>query len=232
MKNGYTKPVSRTLLVVATALGVAGCITMPQGADRKTTDALTGGALGCAGGAILAKLAGGNAATGCLAGAVVGGLIGFEQARKAEISAAERAQNEALQAMAALPPAQRGSAGELKTVEVVATDKSSRETRKYQAFESVSIDVPLSTKGTPEHATAMGKLKALAERVADERGSADIVIAMAPNEVRARKVALTSDQVRTAKGNTITVSRVSDSKAPVGMERITVKAGKLRLTEV
>lgn len=86
----------------------------------------------------------------------------------------------------------------MKTKEVVVTDKNTRETKKYQAFESVSLDIPLSAKGTPEHGAAMDKLKTLAQRVADERSS-EIVVALTPVDARARKVAATSGLYKPAR---------------------------------
>lgn len=77
----------------------------------------------------------------------------------------------------------------------------------------------------------MDKLRTLAQRVADERGSSEIVVALTPVDARARKVAATSGTVQTSKGNTITVSKVADDSVPKGVERITVKAGRLQ-TEV
>lgn len=199
--------------------------------DNKTASAVGGGLMGCVGGALLAKLGGGNAAVGCAVGAAVGGFVGFEKARQGEIAAAEQARNEAVAAFAALPARQKVRASDVKTKEVVVTDKNTRETKKYQAFESVSLDIPLSAKGTPEHDAAMDKLKTLAQRVADERGSSEIVVALTPVDARARKVAATSGTVQTSKGNTITVSKVADDSVPKGVERITVKAGRLQ-TEV
>lgn len=217
---------------ITIAMLVSGCAAPNGGTDQKTAGAVVGAGLGCAGGAILAKLTGNGMAAGCVVGAAVGGLVGFEKARQDEIAAAEQARNEAMQAMAALPPTKRASGGEIKTVEVTATDKKTKETRKYKAFESVSLDMPLSTKGTPEHDAAMAKLKTLAERVADDRGSAEIQVAMTPADVKARKVSLIGGTANTAKGHPITVSKFSDSSVPAGVERITVKAGRLHQTEV
>lgn len=213
-------------------MGLSGCASLQQstGMDGKTAGAVGGSVMGCVGGAVLAKLGGGNALAGCAIGAVAGGLVGFEKARQDEIAAAEQARNEAVAAFSSLP-GQRVRAGEVKTVEVAAISKSTRETKKYQAFESVSLDIPLTAKGTPEHDAAMAKLKTLAQRVADERGSSEIVVAMAPADARARKVAASSGTAQTDKGNTITVTKVSDAAVPKGIERITVKAGRLQ-TEV
>jgi hypothetical protein len=219
-----------TYSVLATAMALAGCAEiqgLQKGVDSKTASAAAGSAMGCVGGALLAKLTGGSAASGCVAGAVVGGLIGFEKARQEELAAVEQTRQEAIEAMSSLPESQQARAGDIKTVQVAATDKTSRETKKYLAFESVSIDLPLSAKGTPEHDAAMGTLKKLAERVADERGSVDILVAMTSADAKARKVTLDSGKVNTAKGNTITVSKFADASVPKGMERITIKAGKL-----
>jgi len=221
------------LSLVALTVGLAGCASMQEqtGMDNKTASAVGGSALGCVGGALLAKLAGGNAAAGCAAGAVVGGLIGFERARQEEIAAAERARQEALAAYANSPQAKNVRASDIKTVEVTATDKQNQ-SKKLKAFDSVTLDLPLASKGSPEYDNAMGKLKTLAERVADDRGSADIVVAMAPADASALKVTSQSGTAQTAKGNPITVTKVVDANVPKGTERITVKAGQLRTTNV
>lgn len=227
------KKLNMTLTLSALALGLTGCASIQQqtGMDDKTAGAVGGGALGCVGGALLAKLAGGNAAAGCAAGAVMGSLIGFEKARQEEIAAAESARQEALAAYAKSPQAKNVRASDIKTEEVTATDKQNQ-SKKLKAFESVSIDLPVASKGSPEYDNAMGKLKTLAERVADNRGSADIVVAMAAADARAQKMTEQSGSVQTPKGNTITVTKVIDNTVPKGTERITVKAGQLRTTNI
>ena len=224
------KPISLTVLVLA--MGLSGCANLQQstGMDNKTAGAVGGGALGCLGGALIASATGGNAAAGCAIGAVAGGLLGFEKARQDEIAAAEQARNEVAAAFASRP-GQKVRIGPVKTVEVTANQKGSRETQKYQAFDSVSVELPLTSKGSPEHDAAMEKLKALAERVADERGSSEIVVAMTPTDAKARKVASSSGTAQSKKGNPITVIKIADTSVPKGVERITVKAGKLQ-TEV
>ncbi|MDE2434370.1 MAG: hypothetical protein KGN37_16155 [Burkholderiales bacterium] len=225
-------PAQYSALTLAITLMLASCATTDGGPDKTTTGALIGASIGCAGGALLAKITGGDATTACVAGAAVGGLIGFEKAREEEIAEAERARTEAIQAMATLPPSKRASAGTVKTVLVTATDKKTNETKKYQAFDSVSVDLPLSAKGTPEYDQAMSKLKTLAERVADERGSAQIQMAMTPADVKQYRLSLTGGTVKTQKGSPITVSKFSAGDVPAGVERVTVKAGQLKQTEV
>lgn len=223
---------SFSLSLAVLALGLSGCASLQQatGMDSKTAGAVGGGVVGCVGGAVLAQLGGGNPLAGCAVGAVAGGLVGFEQARQQEIAAAEQTRQDVAAAFATRPGA-RVRVGEVKTVEVTATQKGAREAKKYQAFDSVSVDLPLATKGTPEHDAAMEKLKTLARRVADERGSADITVALAPADARARKVVSGRASTQTDKGNTITVVKASDAAVPRGVERITVRAGRLQ-TEV
>lgn len=223
-----------TLSTLAFAVTLTGCANVQQatGLDGKTVGAAGGAAIGCVGGALLAKITGQNAAGGCVAGAVVGGLVGFAKARQDEISAASTAQKEALAALAPLSVGNQVKAGEVKTVEVTATDKTKNETKKYQAFDSVSIDIPISAKGTPEYDAAIGKLKTLAEKVADERGSSKIDIAMTAADARANKVTLETASAKTAKGNTVTVSKAADNTVQKGIERVTVRAGKLEQTMV
>ncbi len=217
------------LAVAALAAALSGCANLEQGTgmDAKTAGAVGGGAIGCVGGAVLARVLGGNAAAGCVAGAVAGGLVGFERARQEEIAAAEQARHDVASAFAARP-GQNVQVGPVRTVEVTAVQKDTQEVKKTRAFESVTVDLPLSSKGTPEHDAAMDKLKALARRVADERGAAEIVVALAPEDARARRVSAGSDSVRTDKGGTITVTKLGDAGVPRGMERITVKAGRLQ----
>jgi hypothetical protein len=218
-----------TLSAVTLAITLSGCADMQKqtGMDGKAASAVGGAAIGCIGGALLAKITGQNAAGGCVTGAVVGGFIGFEKTRQDEIAAASKAQQEAIAALASLPAAGQVRAGGVRTVEVSATDKTKNETKKYQAFDSVSVDIPISAKGTPEYDAAIGKLKTLAEKVADERGSSKIDIAMTAADARANKVTLETASVKTAKGNTITVAKAADNTLPRGMERVTVRAGKL-----
>ena len=219
-----------TLSAVTLAITLAGCADMQKqtGMDGKTA----GAAIGCIGGALLAKISGQNAAGGCIAGAVVGGLIGFEKARQDEITAASKAQQEAIAALAPLSVGRQVKAGEIKTVEVTATDKTKNETKKYQAFDSVSVNIPISAKGTPEYDAAISKLKTLAEKVADERGSSKIDIAMTAADAKANKVTLETASAKTAKGNTVTVSKATDNTIQKGIERVTVRAGKLEQTVV
>jgi len=214
---------------------LAACANTSQpGMDAKATSAAAGAAIGCVGGALLAKVTGQNAARGCALGALAGGLIGFEKARQEEIAAAAKAQQDAIAALSTLPPTTTAiaKAGEVKTVEVTATDKATNESRKYQAFDSVTVDIPMSAKGTPQYEEAIGKLKTLAERVADERGSSRIEIAMTSADARANKVSLETASVKTAKGSTITVSKIADNSVPRGVERFTVRAAPLRTLEV
>ena len=88
--------------------------------------------------------------------------------------------------------------------------------------------MPTSLKGTPEYGAAMDKLKTLAERVADERGSSEIIVGVNGGDAKVQKIALETNSVKTKAGNQIVVSKRVDPTLQPGMQRITVKAGTLR----
>lgn len=224
------------LSALCIALLCSGCAEIQQktGMDDKTTSTVGGAAVGCAAGALLARVTGQSAGAGCAAGAVVGALVGFEKARQAEIAAAEQARKDTEAAFATLPRTPNAKpvvVGEVKTVEVTATDKATKQTKKYAAFDSISVDMPTSAKGTPEYDAAMGKLKTLAERVAAERGASDIVIAVNSQDAKKQKIALETNSVKGNSGGMINVTKRIDPALSVGMQRVTVKAGTLN-TEV
>ena len=72
------------------------------------------------------------------------------------------------------------------------------------------------------------QLEGASERI---RVAREIIVALAPTDARARKMASSSGSAQTDKGNTITVIKTSDASVPKGVERITVRAGRLQ-TEV
>jgi hypothetical protein len=224
-----------TAVFVCAALTLPGCAELQKktGVEDKTAGAVGGAAIGCAAGILLARVTGGNSRDGCLAGAVVGGLVGFEKARQEEIAAADQVRKDAIASLSNLPPAQSKSVivSPVRTVEVSATDKATNQTKRYSAFDSVSIQVPVSAKTTPQYEATLAKLKTLAERVADERGSAEIILAVNDTDAKMQKMALESNTVKTLKGNPITVTRRIDPTLKLGLQSMTVKAGNLR-TEV
>lgn len=230
MKNVY----SISVLITSTLL--TGCLAnLPKEMDSKTAGTALGATVGCVGGAVLAKLQGGNAAAGCVIGSVAGGLIGFQKARQEEIAEATRTRDEAQALLAKLPPNTGGAkpqVSEVKTVDVAVTEKGKTESSNYKAFDSVTLDIPTASRGTPEREEVMAKLRKLAEKVADERHSARIEVTMTAADAKALKVDLTSTTVQSPKGNPIVFSRAADSTVPRGIERITVRAGAIKNLEV
>lgn len=220
--NQHTKKLQLSTLALVL---LAGCATQPGSQsstgqiDHKATSAGAGSAIGCIGGAVLAKLAGGKALAGCAAGAVVGGLIGFEKARQEEIMAARKAQEDAIAEV------NGAKANPVVTEEVQVRDKTTGETKRIQAVKEVSIDLPLSQKHTPEFDAAMDKIKKLAEKYADERGAAQITLALNPKDAKQQKVSEQRVFLKSASGKgEIIFVRAIDSLIPTGYERVTVTA--------
>lgn len=215
----------KTLMVSAvTMLFLTGCVTTQGGSpfgqiDDKTATAGMGAAIGCVGGAVLAHLTGGKPLAGCAAGALIGGLVGFEKARQEEIEAAKRAQAEVVSSVAG------AKAAPVVTEEVQVNDKNTGETKTVQALKEFSIDMPLSQKGSSEFNQAMNKVNKLAERYADERGIAEVTVAVNPKDAKAQKVTEQTINMKTSsgKGEIIFVKK-TDIAVEKGYERITVKA--------
>lgn len=223
-----------TLTAVALAVALTGCadIQKQTGLDGKTVSAAGGAAIGCVGGALLAKITGQNAAAGCAVGAIAGGLIGFEKARQEEIAAAVQAQQDAIAALGPLPSGTRIKAEPIKTVPVMVTDKTSNQTTEVDSFESFDLDIPLAMKGTPGYDKAISSLSAFAVKKADERGASNIDRTMTAADARANKFVPETNVAKTPKGNPVTVSKAINNATQKGVERVTVRVRKLEPTVV
>lgn len=213
---------------LATITALTGCASIQEstGLSNKTVSTSAGITLGCAGGALMAKLLNRDVATGCMAGAAVGGLIGFEKARQEEIDEAEKTSADVMNTMATIPAGKGVVAEKTKTIDVETQDASTKSVKKVKTFSSITIDLPLTAKGTPEFDTAIEKIKAFATKLADKRGSADITLAVSPKSAAKYQFTASKDSVKTEAGNTINVIKKLDQAVPQGIERITVSAPK------
>lgn len=222
------------LTAVAFTVALSGCadIQRQTGLDNKALGAAGGAAIGCVGGALLAKISGQNAAAGCAVGAIAGGLIGFEKVRQEEIAAAVRVQQEAIAELGQLPPGMRIKMEPVKTVAVMVTDKTTNQTKAVDSFDAVDLDIPLSLKGSSGYDRAISKLSAFAEKTADERGASNIDRIMTVADAKTYKFVPEIGTSRTSKGNVVTVSKAVNNSAQKGVERITVRARKLESTVV
>ena len=210
-----------TAASLATLMLMSACASM----DAKTQGAAIGGAIGCAGGAVLAKLTSNDMATACAAGAVVGGLVGYMQARNAEVQEARQA----TQAVSAVPGA-RSYPVETQTVRV--TDRTTRKTEQVQAFKSVSVDIPVRQLDTPEGLQAQAKLDAYARKVAAERGEVvDMTIASAPSKAGASKVTLRQTSEKAGDGM-VRRSYTADPRVPANVQRVTIEVKNRDTLEV
>lgn len=213
----------KVIAICVLTIFISGC----AGMDSKSQSTALGAGLGCAAGAILAKATGHNAAGGCAAGALVGGIAGYEKARRDELAAAKLAQQDAV---SSLPGTK---AGDVVTDNISVKDKTTGQVKQVQAFREVSIDLPLSKKGTPEFNSAMDKLKVLAEKFADERGKSEIIVSLSPKNAKAQKISSETAEFKTASGKgTVLFSRIADSNVRTGVERVTVRAANTGQVEI
>jgi hypothetical protein len=217
------KPVVTTSLTVilSASMLVSGCANM----DSKTEGTAVGAAIGCAAGAVFAKLTKNDAGTACAAGAVVGGLAGYLHARNAEVEEARQVAETASKVEGA-----KVSPVETQSVQVV--DKKANKTEKVTAFKAVSVDIPVSQLNTPEGKEALRKLDEYARKTADERGETiDMTIANAPEHGGSSKVALKETLEPSGKGKVRRV-QMADPRVTANIQRITIEAKNPSRVEV
>lgn len=211
---------------VATVLSVSVALSSCANMDSKTEGAVVGGALGCAVGAVVAKLTKNDAGAGCVGGALVGGLIGYQRARSMEIAEANKAAEVASRVEGA-------KVTPVETQQVHVTDKQTKKTETVSAFKSVSVDIPVRQLNTPEGREAVAKLEAYARKVAAERADTiDMTIAAAPDAGgSANKVTLKTTMETSGKGK-VRRNYVADPRVPGNVQRFTVEAKNQSRMEV
>lgn len=167
MKN-LSRITSATAAAVALTLA-SGCASIDNatqkiggvfGSKNDTTRSATGGAIiGCAGGAVLARIVSGgrDMLRGCAAGAVVGGVASV-QAHKHEV---EKAQQLALEVNSL-----HGVKATVATKQVEAKDERTGKTTQDEALDRLTIDLP--SKGVKAHAAEVTRVIDKAATLADE----------------------------------------------------------------
>lgn len=185
--------------------------------DQKTQNVGVGAAVGCVAGVALAKLTRNDAATACVAGAVVGGLIGYQRARSAEI-------DEAREAAEAARKVEGAKVSTVQTEAVSATDKQTGKTESVSAFKSVSVDIPVSQLETPEGREAMRKLNDYARKVASQREeTVEMSIATAPAKGAKAVAAKTIQTSEKAGGGTVVRKQLTDARVPANVQRVNIE---------
>jgi hypothetical protein len=152
----------------------------------------------------------------------------YEQQRKLEINFAEQTRSDFMAAFQNKKAAAQISADPLQLNHVTLTENQSGRTQSVQVFESLSLTLPLALKKNPDYVMAMSKIKALAEKMADERGYSEIQFFLLPTDAAAKKIKFESDTVKSPLGNPITVSKSADKSLKKGMQRIVVKAAPIQ----
>lgn len=222
-------PYLKLSLVTATALVLAGCAAV----ESSTT------ALGCmlgrltqnppAGcGAPATATAPGTGASGAAAGQAGERFTKLQSVLDQEIELARSVQTDVVSSMQHLPIKLRSSAGPVKLLDTPITDSQSGQTRSMRTLESMTVQMPLAAKGRPEYTQSMAALKNLANRLADNRGQASIVVHQAAADVQAQRVNTATGVSKTAKGSPVKVEKIEDAALAAGTERYTIQAGPIR----
>ena len=145
-----------------------------------------------------------------------------------ETQRAKQAQGSAIAAMQKLPANQRSVAGPVRMLNVSITDSQNGRTRNMQTLDSITVDMPLAAKGRPEYTQAMDQLKALANQLADNRGTASINVDQSEADINARRVNTSTGSTQSPRGNPVFVRKNADRNLPAGVERYTIQAGEIR----
>jgi len=146
-----------------------------------------------------------------------------EEVRDAEVSIAA-----AVDAGNSLPKAQRPRNSSVLTTTVPVTDSLTPRVADMKMLDAVIIEMPTAGKKKRGYTNAMNAVKALATRVADNRGGATILVEQSSADVRGRKVNTSEGESLTKDGNALTVRKEVSSEVPKGIERYTIKAGDLK----
>ncbi|WP_291589158.1 hypothetical protein [Comamonas sp. UBA7528] len=222
-------PYLKLSLVTAAALVLAGCAAV----ESSTTS------LGCmlgrltqnppAGcGAPAIATAPGTGASGAAAAQAGERFTKLQSVLDQEIELARSVQTDVVSSMQHLPIKLRSSAGPVKLLDTPITDSQSGQTRSMRTLESMTVQMPLAAKGRPEYTQSMAALKNLANRLADNRGQASIVVHQAAADVQAQRVNTATGVSKTAKGSPVKVEKIADAALAAGTERYTIQAGPIR----
>lgn len=155
-------------------------------------------------------------------------LTPFEKERIAEINLAEQTRSDFVGAFHDSKAAAQIESSPVLLSEITHTDKQNGQTRQLPVFDSLTFTLPLALKKNPDYSQAIAKIKALAEKLADERGSAEIQFFLLPADAKANKIKFESDSAKSSNGNPITVTKSPDKTIGKGMQRLTVKAAPLQ----
>ena len=154
-------------------------------------------------------------------------LNAFEQKLNAEIQGAEQGLASAVAAGKSQPAAQRARNPVVKTASAPIQDSKSSRIYEFRVLDTASIDMPLAGKGRPAYVQAMDEIKALANQLADSRGSALIIVDQSSADIRAKRVNTKVGVTQTVGGNPVTVEKVSTGAVARGIERYTIKPGEV-----
>lgn len=152
----------------------------------------------------------------------------LQAALDGETQAARDAQARAVAATQKLPLAQRLRAGEVSQTPVTITDAKSGQQAQLRALDAVEIWVPLAGRNRKESKAALETVKALSHSMANNRGSATVVVEQSAKDVKARRVNTSTGTTQTAEGKPVVLEKTVSETLQPGMERYVVRAGAIR----
>lgn len=224
-------PYLKLSLVTAAALVLAGCAAVESSTTslgcmlgRLTQNPPAG----CGAPATATATAPGTGASGAAAAQAGERFTKLQSVLDQEIELARSVQTDVVSSMQHLPIKLRSSAGPVKLLDTPITDSQSGQTRSMRTLESMTVQMPLAAKGRPEYTQAMDQLKALANQLADNRGTASIIVDQSEADIKARRVNTATGTTQSPRGNSVAVRKNASRDLAAGVERYTIQAGEIR----
>ena len=156
----------------------------------------------------------------------------FENTRKEEILAAERVRTELSAAFQGKKGAENAVVEPLSLTQASVTDKITGKTQNVTVFDSLAFVMPLAMRRTPAADQVNMQIKTLANKLADDRGSSQILFMLQASDAKANGIKLDSASADSPKGNPVKVTRTADKSIPKGMQKVIVKASPMGNTIV
>ncbi|RYF28040.1 MAG: hypothetical protein EOO33_02365 [Comamonadaceae bacterium] len=155
-------------------------------------------------------------------------FVRLQAALDAETQAAREAQASAVAATQKLPVAMRLRAGEVSQTAVTITDSQSGQQAQVRALDAVEVWVPLAGRSRKESKAALDALRALGHSMANNRGSATIVVEQSAKDVKARRSSTATGVTQTAEGKPVKLEKTVSNTLQPGLERYVIRAGAIR----
>ena len=152
-------------------------------------------------------------------------FAGFEQSRKSEADLAEQTRQDLIAMLSKLKNQHQTVIEPVNYIGIAVTDGKSQQSRQFRVVDSLEASLPLTLRKQAAYDQTVAGARELAEKLADERGTAEIRFSYNPADVRAQKISLAGGVSRTPKNNSVSITNTADAKIQRGVVHLIVIGG-------